>query len=532
MGFWTDLGNIAVGAIDRDRENTAAKFKNRADELKANRDLNIAMKKDKYAADLKSYNEERNKANEIKKLNAEAPGLSHTTYAKRYMLHTLGADNFNALQKSDPEGFLDMVNNFAEKVQNQGTLSYKSTIDRDVLDNKFKADTTLINKAYSKELENARGDSFLIKKIIGEKNNVTSNVDNEIATSTEKTKEISNNIDNEDNNVGLNVTVDGTKSLRKPTKEYETEFSKVQNNSRFDSINKKDNLFDFIDASKTLGFSKEVNGFKFDEKDQKVTGLTDGGVSFLNTYKTAYNDIVSSYNATNMYNFDSKRKSDIANFLNPQKINNQLKNILVLRSDKITTGDEGFTSPFKSNKDVITMIPLKVVDMNNQATINGKAVNIDIMQSKKVYNNFLETQAQTLFGSNEGEQGNANIRKVQGLIEGGNEALIKALKNELVLKDTEGAKVNTDVKTKPKEKSTTIAKPNFVVLPDGTAFSDGNKKYTFENIKKNKEQDKLPPNIKSAYDIWNQGQNAPDAVKTEKPFKSPFASTAPIGPIK
>ena len=525
MGFWTDLSNVAVGAIERDRENTAEKFKNRADELKANRDLNIAMKKDKYAADLKAYNEEKKKADEIKKLNSSAAGMSNESYAKQYMLHTIGVDKFNALQKSDPEGFLDMVNNFADKVKNQGTLGYNSTIDRDVLDNQFKADFTLVNKAYSKAIEDAKGDSFLIKKIIGEKNNVTSNVDNEISSLTEKTKEISNNLDTEDKNVGLNVTVDGTKSLRKPTKEYETEFSKVQNNSRFDSINKKDNLFDFIDASKTLGFSTEVNGFRFNEKDQKVTGLTDGGVSFLNTYKTAYNDIVSSYNATNMYNFDSKRKSDIANFLNPQKINNQLKNILVLRSDKITTGDEGLTAPFKSNKDVITMIPLKVVDMNNQATINGKAVTIDIMKSKKVYNNFLETQAQKLFGSNEGEKGNENIRKVQGLIEGGNEVLIKSLKNELVTKEIEVAKTNTNVGTKPKEKSTTIAKPNFVVLPDGTAFSDGKKKFTFEGIKKNKEQDKLPPNIKSAYDIWEQGQNLPDAVKETKKEKVPFSNT-------
>ena len=165
MGFWTDLSNFAVGAIERDRENTAAKFKNRAEELKANRDLNIAMKKDKYAADLKAYNDERKKSNAIKKLNASAPGMSNESYAKQYMLHTLGVENFNALQKVDPEGFLDMVNNFAEKVKNEGTLGYKSTIDRDVLDNKFKADTTLINKTYSKELENARGDSFLIKKI-------------------------------------------------------------------------------------------------------------------------------------------------------------------------------------------------------------------------------------------------------------------------------------------------------------------------------------------------------------------------------
>ena len=46
MGFWTDLGNFAVGAIERDRENTAEKFKNRAEELKANRNsLNINEKR-------------------------------------------------------------------------------------------------------------------------------------------------------------------------------------------------------------------------------------------------------------------------------------------------------------------------------------------------------------------------------------------------------------------------------------------------------------------------------------------------------
>ena len=45
----------------------------------------------------------------IKKLNAAAPILNLIQLdAKRYMLHTLGADNFNALKKFN-EGFFDMV---------------------------------------------------------------------------------------------------------------------------------------------------------------------------------------------------------------------------------------------------------------------------------------------------------------------------------------------------------------------------------------------------------------------------------------
>jgi len=71
MGFFKDLGNFATGAIERDRELTNEKLKIRAEELQANRDLMIAMKKDKYAADIAEYKKEKRAANEIKKLAAE-----------------------------------------------------------------------------------------------------------------------------------------------------------------------------------------------------------------------------------------------------------------------------------------------------------------------------------------------------------------------------------------------------------------------------------------------------------------------------
>ena len=90
MGLLTDLGNFATGAIERDREITNENLKIRAEELQANRDLMIAMKKDKYAADIAEYKKEKAKANEIKKLNAAAPNMTQESYATQYLIHNLG----------------------------------------------------------------------------------------------------------------------------------------------------------------------------------------------------------------------------------------------------------------------------------------------------------------------------------------------------------------------------------------------------------------------------------------------------------
>ena len=102
MSIWKDLANFGVGAIERDRELTNEKLTIRAEELKANRDLMIAMKKDKYAADIAEYKKEKAKANEIKKLNSVAASgnMDSISYAKQYLLHNLGTEKFNALQKA------------------------------------------------------------------------------------------------------------------------------------------------------------------------------------------------------------------------------------------------------------------------------------------------------------------------------------------------------------------------------------------------------------------------------------------------
>ena len=120
MGFnWMDVANLAVGAIDRDREITKEDLAIRADELKAERDSLIRRKDAKYDYELKKFYQEKEKADEINSLNAEAAAFNKANkdtgitfdqdeYADRYLMIKLGVDKFNALSVSiiPPEGVL------------------------------------------------------------------------------------------------------------------------------------------------------------------------------------------------------------------------------------------------------------------------------------------------------------------------------------------------------------------------------------------------------------------------------------------
>ena len=69
MGWLTDVGNIAVGAIERDREITKEDLIVRAENLKANQAILIKQKDKKYNKELESYYKEKEKFDNIEKMN-------------------------------------------------------------------------------------------------------------------------------------------------------------------------------------------------------------------------------------------------------------------------------------------------------------------------------------------------------------------------------------------------------------------------------------------------------------------------------
>ena len=516
MGLLTDLGNFATGAIERDKELTNEKLAIRAEELKANRELMIAMKKDKYAADIAEYKKEKAKSNEIKQLNSAAASgnMDNESYAKQFLLHSLGTEKFNALQKADPQGFLDMVSNVANQAKANGGLDYKFTLDRNSIDNQFGTDTKIINKGFAQAIEDAKGDSFLINKILGKKSTVDKDVNADVEAQLKAAKVVNEEtIETGKKNITFTDTV---KKKRKPPEAYETEFSKLITNAKFDSVNNKDNLINFINASNNLGFTSEMN-FKFDEKDETIKGTNPASQAFLNSYKLIYSEILNANNATDLYNSVTKNKSDLVNLIDADAVNRKVQNVILTRQNKIDTGK----CSWEDNRELITMLPLNVVDINNQTRIGDKMINIDMAKSSEIYNNFLKKKADTLYAGSKLDEFQ-KLSNIQQLIENGNATLINQLKAELVSSQPKSDEVevtSTNNTVAPDKVANEIEKnkpkSKVILLPDGSGFVRGNKKYTWENIQKSKQENKLTTDEKIEYNKWKENKNN----KNKKPIK-------------
>jgi hypothetical protein len=505
MGLLTDLGNFATGAIERDRELTNEKLAIRAEELKANRDLMIAMKKDKYAADIAEYKKEKAKSNEIKQLNSAAASgnMDNESYAKQFLLHSLGTEKFNALQKADPQGFLDMVDNIANQAKANGGLDYKFTLDRNSIDNQFGTDTKIINKGFAQAIEDAKGDSFLINKILNKKSTIDKDVNADVESQLKAAKVINEEtIETGKKDITFTDTV---KKKRKPPEAYETEFSKLITNAKFDSVNNKDNLINFINASNNLGFTSEMN-FKFDEKDETIKGTNPASQAFLNSYKLIYSEILNANNATDLYNSVTKNKSDLVNLIDADAVNRKVQNVILTRQNKIDTGK----GSWEDNRELITMLPLNVVDINNQTRIGDKMINIDMAKSSEVYNNFLKKKADTLYAGSKLDEFQ-KLSNIQQLIENGNATLINQLKAELVSSQPKSDEVevtSTNNTVAPDKVANEIEKnkpkSKLVIVENG--ISNGNSVLTWEKIEETKQVKNLKPDQKAAYDKWKAKQ--------------------------
>ena len=505
MGFFTDVGNFAKGMIERDREITNENLAIRAEELKANRDLMIAMKKDKYAADIAEYKKEKAKSNEIKQLNSAAASgnMDNESYAKQFLLHSLGTEKFNALQKADPQGFLDMVSNAANQAKANGGLDYRFTIDRNSLDNQFGTDTKIINKGFAQAIEDAKGDSFLINKILGKKSTVDKDVNADVEAQLKAAKVVNEEtIETGKKDITFTDTI---KKKRKPPEAYETEFSKLITNAKFDSVNNKDNLINFINASNNLGFTSEMN-FKFDEKDETIKGTNPASQAFLNSYKLIYSEILNANNATDLYNSVTKNKSDLVNLIDADAVNRKVQNVILTRQNKIDTGK----GSWEDNRELITMLPLNVVDINNQTRIGDKMINIDMAKSSEVYNNFLKKKADTLYAGSKLDEFQ-KLSNIQQLIENGNATLINQLKAELVSSQPKSDEVevtSTNNTVAPDKVANEIEKnkpkSKLVIVENG--ISNGNSVLTWEKIEETKQVKNLKPDQKAAYDKWKAKQ--------------------------
>ena len=192
MGFWTDLGNFAVGAIERDRENTAAKFEIRKEELIANRNALIENRKKKYELEIKEFEEQNKKNKVVKNLNAKYADFKNEkgevsqegaiAWGRDYLMETNPAliTSLTNLYKDRPNELNKALANYAKRYTDFGV-----TGTRDDLFKTQEDDISRITTEYSEKLKNAKGDSFLIGKLVGERNDKINKINNTKANAPE-----------------------------------------------------------------------------------------------------------------------------------------------------------------------------------------------------------------------------------------------------------------------------------------------------------------------------------------------------------
>jgi hypothetical protein len=441
-----DLGNFAAGAIERDREITNENLKIRAEELQANRDLMISMKKDKYAADIAEYKKEKAKANEINRLNAVAanqPGeISKKSYAQQYLLAIHGPEKYKILQ-SNPETFDKMLNDI------NSARDYKFSLDRNTIDKQLEVDTKIVNKGFAKAIENAKGDSFLINKILGKKSNIDDDVNATIedqlkAAKIVKEETVGNDIDlskikfKEDSKdvPYINKTSDAYKNFRKNNIELAKQLATVN-----DKRTSADNNLVIGQTFRKLGIPNTKDYF-VTNRDGGITRFKKGGEDFANTTFSQwkmYKDYLPGAGNDNLYLAYNKDASNLIAHYNKENLNGDISNRITTYAVPVAngniSGEEGkfnFSTVLRGKDNLIVVPTANTIDFDG--TVVGTNLKITNPETAKIL------YAQALIDNSKvnGEINIALLKRnqttLQDLRYGKSNALLEKVNNDFINK--------------------------------------------------------------------------------------------------
>ena len=349
INLW-DIGAVATGAIERDREHTAENLKIRADELAAKRNALIQRKNKKYDAEIKSYYKEKGTMDKINSLNSEAAAFNEANkgklntagdeitydqklYATRYLLATV--DGFKDLDKTERD---TMIKGFSKS----GANYQMQTKDPDKLAALQSKEEDIILSNYANQLKNAKDDSFLINKILGKSTTVSSSADLEKAVDADvKASEIVTKIDNVENPNkvdGTSINLTATLKMTKPPKEYQTEWASKRDTIVFDISKNNNNTFKFLSRTSKLGGTDELS-YKYNSTDSKIEGMNAPAIENLLAMEYMFNKIKDSDDTMTLhYNTVTKNKGDIGKTWNSDKVYDDMAVLLKDRGSNINRG--------------------------------------------------------------------------------------------------------------------------------------------------------------------------------------------------
>lgn len=508
----TDLGNFVTGAIERDREITKENLAIRADELAANRDFLIKQKEKKYDKELEEYYKEKTKFDSIQSANADfASGtIDARSYATKVLPMT--TPNWNQLSDDMKE---DMVNKFDGK-----TFDYKLVGSEDEINKQAANIITQINNETSKAIKDAKGNSFLINKILGQKEKAEAEVLKEIESrikASDAVKLSEQNVNQENVGIPVKVSTSTTAWNNDPNSDkYQTEWAKQRDKIDFDILS-GDKALRFLNSTAVSGGSDELS-YKFDKTDSRIVGMNAPSIAHVEAMRYMFNGIknqedqmIDHYNnVTNLY-------GNIGKTWNEEKIFQKMEKEIADRSGNIK---QGFGTP-KPNIRLTTVVPLSIVPLGTKY-INNEGTDVT-RETLKNLNNQMNAYIleKTKVLKDSGNFKDLNDQQIATLVYQRLYQGDKQYISEFIGEPVEPKNQNNKGENQGEndgEGSNKDTPSNFKLSPNGDSFviKSSGEEVSFASVLENNEEDKLPAELVSAYTTWKSKQEGGDNTNTNK----------------
>jgi len=546
MGWLTDIGNVAVGAIERDREITKEDLIIRAENLKANQEILVKQKDKKYNKELESYYKEKEKFDNIEKMNkwADDGTINKDAYAAFALSSTI--PNWDTIPKDYKA---DMIANYDGK-----TIDYKISGSAEEINAKAAKAITLINNETSAAIKDAKGNSFLINKILRKKETVEKDIYAAIENQLKAIDSV-NMTEKSTTNAGLEIKQTGDKTslnwkrFKKKNPEWIKQYNALDKEVVFNSVAQKDNFLAFMKASQIAGANTEAN-WNLKNNDTEIEGVTPAAQALLATYKSVYDEVKKDFSAQALAT-QGVDITELRDIMSVSEINKVVQRIINERSVKIETGRWSTDD----NLDFVAVVPVTVLDKVNKILVSGQGISKggkgewtpDTDTIKSLYKEFLEMEAPALTGKYKKNKEFNSLSAVQSEIETEGKMKDKFL---AFVSDKVGVSVPPDDPDTPEIESITKApkvladeelqikmakesgaigdsvikldkegkvvpqtegkygtdKTRITLDPDNKGFKQGGIFIPWEKIEKLNQVDKLPNLLKLRYEAWKSEQ--------------------------
>mgnify|MGYP000928862074 FL=1 len=369
-----DIGAFATGVIDADTKATEERLKDRREELRADRQFYIDMKTKKYESELANFEAENKKYKAIEAVKSKFVGQepSRSQFGEAYLQET----NPTLLYQMQKD-FQDNPTGLQKQLALYANADFKTSTTREALDSKLKADVDSITADYKKQLENARGDSKLIKALLGKR-------DKEIADTIQK---------NEDGKTGVVVakeiaveTDTDTKDTFKYGEEKEISFrvpakfikdGKIE--TKITELYKDDSQLSYNKGAvaSTLSFfndndiAKPQVFYTKNSQTDTIEGFTGAGAKLNEHITQLWGGAADSFTPEKVYIATNGKATLAGRVLNSKNV----KNTIDERIRNYTYVEQPKTW-FKDTESIVGIVPWSVVDVNNNIgdfNIKGKA---------------------------------------------------------------------------------------------------------------------------------------------------------------